>query len=340
MNMRFRHLGLAWVWQLALLSVLAGSVGAAEPPAGFVGKNEWLFYRYEFAEPEHATEIKKSVQLIRDFSKVLGEHGTQLVVAMVPLKIRVYAEHLPDDVKLNDTTLNQYANTLDLFRSNGVFTVDLNTAFLNSPKRNSDTPLFFRLDTHWTPSGAMVAAETIKAGLYANPATKAAAEAMPEVAYNIKVAPRKRASRGRDLITVLPPNSPVFAPEMVAQVNVIPVQAGTTPLVGDVPIPEFAVVGSSYSRDWTGFVDAMRYVFQRDMVSFAVGADQGSWVGMETYLREDTYKQKHPKILIWEMPERDMRAPPDYKFRESRYISSNAAWLTRVSGLVKAETGH
>lgn len=338
MNMRFCHLGLSRVWPLVLLSLLAGPVGAAEPPAGIVGKNEWLFYRYEFAEPEHVTEIKKSVELIRDFSKVLSEHGTQLVVVMVPLKMRIYAEHLPDDVKLSDTTKNQYTNTLELFKSNGVFTVDLNTAFLSSPLRASDTPLYFRLDTHWTPSGAMVAAEAVKAGLYANPATKSAMETMPAIAYTIKVAPRKRASKGRDLVTVLPPNSPTFAPEMVAQVNVSPPQADKAPLIGDVPIPELAVVGSSYSRDWTGFVDAMRYVFQRDMVSFAVGADQGSWVGMETYLREDTYKRKHPKVLIWEMPERDMRAPPDYKFRESRYISNNAAWLTRVSGLVKAGT--
>ena len=56
---------------------------------------------------------------------------------------------------------------------------------------------------------------------------------------------------------------------------------------------------------------------------------------MESYLRDDAFQNKPPKLLIWEMPERDMHAPPDYKYREARYVSSNADWLKRVTELIK-----
>jgi alginate O-acetyltransferase complex protein AlgJ len=77
-------------------------------------------------------------------------------------------------------------------------------------------------------------------------------------------------------------------------------------------------------------------VLQRDVLSVAVGADQGSWVGLESYLRDDAFQVKAPKMLIWEMPERDMRAPPDYQFRDARYVSNNTEWLLRASAWVQS----
>lgn len=59
-------------------------------------------------------------------------------------------------------------------------------------------------------------------------------------------------------------------------------------------------------------------------------------VGMECYLRDDAFQSKAPKMLIWEILERDMRAPPDYEFREARYVSSHTEWLLRVSAWVQA----
>jgi len=71
------------------------------------------------------------------------------------------------------------------------------------------------------------------------------------------------------------------------------------------------------------------------VLSVSVGADQGSWVGMESYLRDDAFQGSPPKLLIWEMPERDMRAPPNYSFRDARYLSDNTEWLLRASAWVQ-----
>ena len=317
------------------LSFMTGYSFAADTAAALIGKQEWLFYKYEFSEPSHDELVKKSQDLIKNFERVLAERGIRLTVAMVPLKIRVYSEYLPDEIKLSPYLQDNYSQMLGVFASAGVNAADLNSAFLSSPERGGDTPLYFRLDSHWTPVGARVGAEALKKSLETDPKSSELLATIPTIKFTYKVANRKRPSRGRDLVDQLPPNSPTFAPELVAQVNVLRDKSNQANLTGEQDAPRIGMVGSSYSRDWTGFADAIRYVLQRDVAVAAVGADQGSWVGMESYLKDEAFQSNPPKLLIWEMPERDMRAPPDYKYREARYVMNNAEWLQRVTDLVQ-----
>ena len=309
---------------------------AAEPANAFVGKNEWLFYNYEILEAANADTTNVSLDLIQKFNKVLSANGVNLVVVMVPVKMRIYSDQLPDDVKVNNFTAGNYDRIAKALQAARVNTVDINTAFVNSPQRNSDTPLFFKLDTHWTPTGAILAAETIKAAINATPSLKGAFDATPAEAYKLAVANRKRPSKARDLVEQLPKNTLTFTPEMVAQVNVSRVQPPKEDLLGNKAPNGLTLVGSSYSMDWTGFADVLRFSLQRDILTVAVPADQGSWVGMESYLRDDSFQTKAPKMLIWELPERDMRAPPDYKFRDPRYLTNNTEWLMRASAWVQS----
>ena len=62
-----------------------------------------------------------------------------------------------------------------------------------------------------------------------------------------------------------------------------------------------------------------------------MNALQGSWVGMEEYLMNDAFQTRRPKLIIGEMPERDMRSPPNYRYREARYQIDNREWLMRAS---------
>ena len=309
---------------------------AAESANAFVGKNEWLFYNYEVLDATNADTTNVSLDLIRRFDKALADNGVNLVVVMVPVKMRIYSDQLPDDVKVNNFTEGNYDRIIKSLRVARVNTVDINTAFVNSPQRISDTPLFFKLDTHWTPTGAMLAAETIKAVIDATPSLKGALDGIPSESFKLAVANRKRPSKARDLVEQLPKNTLTFAPEMVAQVNVSRVQPPKEDLLGNRAPNGLTLVGSSYSMDWTSFADALRFSLQKDILSVAVAADQGSWVGMESYLRDDSFQTKAPKMLIWELPERDMRAPPDYKFRDPRYLTNNTEWLMRASAWLQS----
>lgn len=308
---------------------------AQDSITGIVGKNQWLFYKPELSVKVDSAATETSLSLIQKFNKVLADVGVELVVVMVPLKMRIYAEHLPDDLKLNDYMKGNYDRMQQLLRSNKVTVADVNTAFLNSPKRDSDTPLFFRLDTHWSPAGAMVAAEAVKSAMDRNPSLIKSLNSIPEEKYKITISKRKRPSKGQDLVPVVPENSPPFEPELLGQVNIDRIAPAKEDLLGNRESIGLALIGSSYSMDWTGFPDALRYVLQREIVSMGVPANQGSWVGMETYLRDDSFQIKAPKVLLWEIPERDMRAPPDLKYRPLRYIIDNTEWLMRTSALVQ-----
>lgn len=303
--------------------------------AGIVGKDGWLFYRHELTEDGHAAMTDASLDLLQRFNRVLSASDISMLVVMVPLKMRVYAEYLPDDIKISDYMLGNYERMRKVLQAARVNVADLNSVFLDRAKRNSDTLLYFRLDTHWTPGGAMLAADAIKEAISSKPELKKVFEATPEVPMKIVYSERKQFSPSNDLVKQLPKDAPTFAREQVLLFEVSRAQSAKLELIGDAPSVGVALVGSSYSRDWTGFSDALRYRLQRDVVSAAVGADQGSWVGMESYLRDDAFQSQRPKALIWEMPERDMRAPPDYPFREPRYVSDNTEWLLRVSALVQ-----
>ena len=71
------------------------------------------------------------------------------------------------------------------------------------------------------------------------------------------------------------------------------------------------------------------------VLDISIPVDQGPWVGLESYFRDDAFQTNKPKLIIWEIPERELRSPPNYKYRDTRYISDNNEWFTRVSALVK-----
>ena len=126
-------------------ALLTGALGMVSvhggESLGIVGKNEWLFSRTELSDPAEAAGIAETISLIGRFNKVLVANGITMAVTMVPVKMRLYAEYLPDDVKLNDYTVANYERMSKALQAAGVTVIDLNTPFLNSPMRRSDTPL-------------------------------------------------------------------------------------------------------------------------------------------------------------------------------------------------------
>ena len=308
---------------------------AAESTNTIIGKNDWLFVRYEFATSADLPDTQATVQLLERTSKLLKDNGVALAVVIVPSKIRIYAEHLPDDHPLDSYTADKYENVAKSLTNAGVNLVNLNQAFLNSPLRNSDTPLFLRLDTHWAPAGALLAAQSVKAEIEKNPALKTALESTPEVKYSFAWANRKVNHRARDLVNLLPKEAQSYAYEQVLLFKSERAQAAQADLLNAGEKVGITVIGSSYTNKNTGYPDGLRFTLQRDLLDISIPVDQGPWVGMESYFRDDAFQTNKPKLIIWEIPERELRSPPNYKYRDARYVSDNNEWFTRVSALVK-----
>jgi alginate O-acetyltransferase complex protein AlgJ len=304
---------------------------AQEMPASIVGKNDWIFYNHEFVR--NIPETDRSVKLISQISKILEDNGTTVLIALAPIKSRIYEEYLPDTRKLTADHKDDYNRLLTQFKVLGVNTVDINSAFLNSPKRTSEFPLYFRHDTHWAAPGALLAAETIKAAIQNNSTLKQAYDQTPETKFNLLWATQRFPMTG-DLLQQMPPGSPKYEQEMISAFEVLK-QGGGGTLLGDEGSSGVALLGSSYTATWTQFPSAINYALQRDVVSLFFPANLGQWYGLDAYLRNDAFQKSRPKLLIWEMPERDLKAAPSLPYREARYIMENDEWIARVAASVQ-----
>lgn len=323
-----------WLGCASLMTLQSLNSAQAAESLAIIGKDDWLFLRSEILLPTDRSGEAESIGLINKFNKLLSQNGIQLVMVLVPVKMRIYQEHLPANAQISADMAGHYDRLLKDLQSTGVSVVDLNTPFLSSPQRIADDPLYYRLDGHWSFSGVRLAAEAVRETLQNNPALKKALSETPVVGYERKISKRKKISRARDLITLLPPQAGPFAMEYFSPSSVVrtqPIDAANLPVAG------ITVQGSSFSQDWSGFVDSMRYELQRDILNVSIPATIGSWYGMESYLSSDAFQNSRPKIIIWERPEYTLRAPPDFKYQDARYMSNNSEWLLHVAAWLQKE---
>jgi alginate O-acetyltransferase complex protein AlgJ len=324
------------IFWLSLSLLLNGLRPAAAQTPVIIGKDEWLFYRPEMIQPADEAAINTSLDLVQRFNKTLSANGIALAYAVVPIKMRIYAEFLPDQVKLTPYMAANYERASKVLRAKGVNVVDVNTAMMKSPIRTSISPIFLKGDTHWSQLGSMVVAEAIKDEILLNPLLKKAYEATPEEKYTMDFRKKMYKLKGGDLRNGLPAEHPKYSPEQTLLFDVKQPKKAAAGLLDDTKVPEVVLVGSSYSQEWTLFSQALRFALQRDVLSFAVTADKSPWVGLiETYVASDSFQNQPPKLLIWETPERELAAPPNYIYREQRYKSDNTEWLLRVSAWVQ-----
>lgn len=315
--------------------ICASTYALAQTSSALIGKDDWLFTRYEFADPADAQDTQATIDLFGKVNKLFERKGIALALAIVPSKIRINSDQLPADKPLDSYSAGKYENAVKALTGLGVNVVNLNQPFLNSQHRNSDTSLFLHLDTHWSHTGAYLAAETIKNTITATPTLNAALAATPEEKYTLTWATRKVGVRTRDLVKLLPKGAPNYPPEQVLQFKVDRGSESKAGLLGSGEVTAITVIGSSYTNRNTGYPDALRYFLQRNLLDISIPVDQGPWVGMEAYLRDDAFKTSKPKLIIWEIPERELRSPPNYKYRDARYVMDNNEWLNRITGLLQ-----
>lgn len=324
--------GLLALWVGCGLGV-ADAARAANGVA-IVGKNDWLFVRHEMVQESLSSQAQASFRLIGQLNRMLAQRGVALAVTIVPSKMETYAEHLPDDFRVSDYMkgFNDAAHLA--LRAHGVATIDLKKSLREAALQDIGNPLFFRLDTHWTPSGALVAAKTVQASMVDHPGLKAALDSVPQEDYQLTWAKKNlRQSNMRDITKFLDANAPVYPPEVYRRFVVARANPSDTSLLGDRPGGEIALVGSSFSGDWTGFPDAMRFALQRPVLNFSINADAGPWAVVRGYLADDVFQMGQPKLIIWEIPERSIGLGPNYPFRLERYKMSSSDWVLQVAAL-------
>ena len=310
------------------------SAALADEPKVIVGKDNWLFFSQEVVGPDEQRDIDTSIDLIGRLNSLLQANGVQMVYALVPAKMRVYAEFLPDQWKMQEPMQGNYDRILAKLKSRKVSVVDINAALKQSPLRKTSSPVFMKGDTHWAPIGALVAAEAISRSILDSPALNAAFQSTPAEKYVMEFQKR---------LTTLPPGdlavkiagAAALPPEQSLLFDVTRVAAAGNG-AGANASPMIALGGSSYSADWTMFADALRFALQRDILAMSATEAKGPWVGLiEPFVSSDKFQLDPPRLFIWEAVEQELVAPPSFAYRDKQFVSDNGDWLLRVSAWIQ-----
>ena len=257
-----------------------------------VGTNDWLFTTEEFEHPENAGAAEKRLLAVAaKLKNYLAANNIELIVALVPAKARIYPEYLGRH-HMPAARQNLYARTHSALTQAGIAVPDLAQIFIS----HKDTqPLYLRLDTHWTPAGALLAAETIAGiarGMTLEKATFKTSTGVPtptdgDLEKYIKTGP------------LSPWLSP--APDMVTQATTEKEPRGD--LFAD-EIISVALIGTSYSAiDKWNFEGALKTALQADVLNLA-DEGQGPLEPLAKFLKDTDISKTKIRLVIWEIPER------------------------------------
>ena len=200
--------------------------------------------------------------------------------------------------------------------------------------------VFLRTDTHWTPEGAQVAAQTLAKTI----ADKAPLSGEPQ---NFVTEPAEKVTHKGDLRLFLPLD-PLFENLMPAQEplqkrNTVAAQdqpAGDDALFANTEVP-VALIGTSYSANpnWN-FVGALKEALHSDVVNYAEDG-HGPILPMLSYLKSDAFKNSPPQVLIWEFPERYLPVNNEIGDADPQWVAElkqAGARQQNVAALNKSET--
>ena len=286
-------------------------------PGVILGKDQWLYTDEEFDAVVNGEQNEAdNLALIQGVRDTLKKQGTQLVLAIVPAKTRLYPEHIGANkpAALHTDLYQQFHAQVS---QAGIFAPDL-LAPLQSAKDKGQ--VFLRTDTHWTPMGAEVVAQQLGAAI----SREAPLSGDPQTF----VTEAKSSAPYKGDLTNFLPLDPLFS-------NLLPKpddlqQRSTNPSQGDSESSDalFAdnsvavgLVGTSYSANpnWN-FAGALKQALHSDVVNYAEDG-HGPILPMLKYLQTDAFKSSPPQVLIWEFPERYLPAHNDLTEFDPQWIA-------------------
>jgi alginate O-acetyltransferase complex protein AlgJ len=292
------------------------------------GKADWLFLTEElkYEGPtvksnvdgkslDPVQSLKVRVDLISGLAKRLETQGVRLVVALVPDKARLYSSFLSGGIypSYNES---RYQEAFDALNSNRVSTVNLLAAMAPLASKSD---LYYRTDTHWNQFGAAIAADQIAAQIQAFKLDLSKSQFRTEP-MSKSVLPKERAG---DLLRLMGlefvPNAFRPKPDLEIEetsVEVPGAKAGSG-LFDEANVP-VALVGTSYSLR-ANFHGRLQQALSAKVLNTA--KDGGGFLqSMTAYLKDESFRQSKPHVIVWEIPERMLKSP----------LSDEAGWLKKV----------
>jgi alginate biosynthesis protein AlgX len=275
------------------------------------GRDDWLFRTEVDLDTEFTLDEGVYAGLAR-MVKALNARGTQVLLMDLPRRGLLTADQLlPADRARYDakTALVNYRRALQRFRDAGFIVPDYGRLI----EQPDGTEYFFRRDGHWTPDGARrtadLIADTVKAlPLYA------------QLRKKTFVTKRMGQQRHPGVLAIVA--AQICGGNHPAEVvNGYATTPDTSNLLTDDPLPDVALVGTSFSASPAyHFAGFLQQALQADVLNTAIAG--GNFDGALTqYLPSETFQESPPKLLIWE-------------FAHAQIAAANASQLRRLVPLI------
>ncbi|WP_439859355.1 alginate O-acetyltransferase AlgX-related protein [Pseudomonas sp. MBLB4136] len=266
----------------------------------------WLFLGDELkVHRQAAANAQARAQTVIQLQGQLAARGIELLLVVVPDKSRIAAGelcHLQRAAQL----AGRVQRWRDAVAAAGVPVVDLTPVL-----QPLGSAAFLRTDTHWSELGADAAARAVSRRI-----AELGVEATPRKHYTSQLLEPE--VRPGDLVrlagldwmpALLQPSVEVVAAtrlQEVAEAGVADALAEED-LFGDSQLPNIAVIGTSFSRN-SNFIGFLERALSSRVGNFA--KDGGEFSGAaKDYFDSPAFKQTPPRLLVWEIPERDLQPP-------------------------------
>ncbi|MFC4279095.1 alginate O-acetyltransferase AlgX-related protein [Achromobacter aloeverae] len=265
----------------------------------------WLFLGDELQVHADAEANEKSrADIVVQLGQALAKRDIKLLVAVVPDKSRIEAARLCG-LHRPAAFEGRLARWVQTLQGQGVQTLDLGAALSGLGQ-----DAYYRTDTHWTEAGAGAAANVV-----ADQVKRSGVPLQPPQRYRVTALPP--APRPGDLVRLAgvdwlparlqPPGEIVEQHTWTVEAAAAAPAASADDLFGDSGLPTLALIGTSFSRT-SAFVPQLSQALGIAVGNFA--RDGGKFGGAaQAYFKSAAWKQTPPRLVIWEMDERDLQAP-------------------------------
>lgn len=273
---------------IAFANALSITLMRSTPPDVRIGRDGWFFLPEEFeydadADANEARRIETAVAT-RDY---LRARGVDLVVVVVPDKVRIHGEHLIER-SLLPYRGGRYAHFVKSLEERGVRTVDLAEAFAGSGE------YYYRTDTHWNHRGARRAASEIAAVVPSHTGPAGA----------IRLIEEGEISRRGDLLALLKLDGIPWMQEREPSVRCESSRPDDEESLFGTASAKVVLAGSSYSLR-SAFDCHLQHALGQDLLNLS--ADRAGFPRtMLRYLTDESFHQAPPEVIIWEFPEREV----------------------------------
>ena len=270
--------------------------GQAQASIG-IGREGWLFHEWTLQDKgaEGETATRKGARNLLRTCDLLKRSGIEVLMVVVPNKVRIYPEFLYPSGRLPVSREPAYARWIADLRAHGVRCVDLESVFRRA-RVDEKLPdlLYFTGDHHWTDTGCMLACETV-----AREIRQMRKEWCDREPGRVKLRTSSRDPGEESLYRLLgfPPGA--LKDVFVRESWFVDVEPDSLFSNSDRQNSPIILNGDSYAALRLRMASYLEYQLQSPVRDISVAGGKMD-VGLRKWLEGNALADKKPRILIWE----------------------------------------